>query len=103
MITLKSIREKTGSASYTRGNQVYKQGKVLRLEKTEDREMIWLTAEVEGSYDNEYHVQLCYDKGKEIFTDHVCECEAWLSYDGMCKHCVAVALELYYGEKKDSQ
>lgn len=103
MITLKSIREKTGSASYTRGNQVYKQGKVLRLEKTEDREMIWLTAEVEGSYDNEYHVQLCYDKGKEIFTDHVCECEAWLSYDGMCKHCVAVALEAYYDQAASGQ
>lgn len=49
MITLKSIRTVSSSPSYTRGNQLYKQRKVLDFEKTEDREMLYLSANVIGS------------------------------------------------------
>lgn len=106
MISLKSIRTAANAASYTRGNQVYKRNKVFNFQRTEDRDTIELSADVEGSYDNEYHVHLRYNKKGDYFEDDVCECEAWQSYSGMCKHCVAVALEAFYSndtEKKNSK
>ena len=56
MVTLKAIRTAANSASYTRGNQVYKQGKVLDFQRTEDKKSIELWASVEGSYDNQYQI-----------------------------------------------
>ena len=101
MISLKSIRTSASSASYTRGNQVYKQGKVQDLHKTEDREVIYVSANVDGSYRNQYHVALKYDKKTDSFKEYTCECEAWASYSGMCKHCVATALEVFYNRSSD--
>lgn len=72
MITLKSIRTVSSSPSYTRGNQLYKQRKVLDFEKTEDREMLYLSANVTGSSGNQYHVQLQYHKQTETFKNYVC-------------------------------
>lgn len=101
MISLKSIRTSASSASYTRGNQVYKQGKVQDLHKTEDQEVIYVSANVDGSYRNQYHVALKYDKKTDSFKEYTCECEAWASYSGMCKHCVATALEVFYSRSSD--
>lgn len=98
MITLKAIRTISSAPSYTRGNQIYKQQKVLNFEKKEDNSKILLTADVKGSFDNQYRVSLCYQKKEELFTDYTCECEAWRTYSGMCKHCVAVALEEFYSD-----
>lgn len=103
MFSLKSIRVAANSASYTRGNQVYKQGKVQDLEKTEDRENIYVSANVKGSYQDQYHVTLKFDKTADCFKEYTCECEAWASYSCMCKHCVAVALEVFYNKSSGEQ
>ncbi len=103
MVTLKAIRTAANSASYTRGNQVYKQGKVLDFQRTEDKKSIELWASVEGSYDNQYRVHLEYDKDGERFEDYICECEAWMTYSGMCKHCVATALAEFYSKDAGGQ
>ena len=103
MITLNAIRSVCSAPAYTRGNQVYKGGRVGDWRSEEDRDRIWMTAEVEGSYGSQYAVSITYHKKKDCIEDYQCECEAYYTYSGMCKHCVAVALELYYTEKKDSQ
>lgn len=103
MITLNAIRSVCSAPAYTRGNQVYKGGKVGDWRSEEDRDRIRMTAEVEGSYGSQYAVSITYHKKKDCIEDYQCECEAYYTYSGMCKHCVAVALELYYTEKKDSQ
>lgn len=103
MITLNAIRSVCSAPAYTRGNQVYKGGRVGDWRSEEDRDRIWMTAEVEGSYGSQYAVSITYHKKKDCIEDYQCECEAYYTYSGMCKHCVAVALELYYTEKKGSQ
>ena len=65
MISLKSIRTSASSASYTRGNQVYKQGKVQDLHKTEDREVIYVSANVDGFY---HERSVFTPKSQEILT-----------------------------------
>lgn len=94
MIPLKAIRSEASSQSYTRGNTLYKTGMIERFTCWNDGRQIMASAHVEGSYDNCYEVNLVYDTQKEEFVNYDCECPAYYSYDGMCKHCVAVALEL---------
>lgn len=103
MITLSAIRSNSGAAAYTRGNQVYKGRKIIRFKKTDEGEKTRLEAEVEGSCRNQYQVKMVYNHRKEDFEAYECECEAYYTYSGMCKHCVAVALEAHYTEKRQDK
>ena len=95
MIQLKSIRDVSSPQSYTRGNHLYITGLVEDFDMYQNGNEIEVSALVAGSYDNQYDVDLIYDTVNEKFVDYYCECPAYESYEGMCKHCVAVALELY--------
>lgn len=44
MITLNAIRSRCSAPAYTRGNQVYKGGKVGDWRSEEDRDRIWIKA-----------------------------------------------------------
>ncbi len=100
MITLSSIRSISSSPAYTRGNQLYKGRKIIRFKHSSDHERSRVEADVTGSYGNQYLVKMVYNHQKEVFETYQCECEAFLTYSGMCKHCVAVALEAHYTEKR---
>ena len=103
MISLKSIRTASSPQSYTRGNQVYKQGKILGFEETGDGTFIRYDAAVAGSMGRAYGVSVRFDTQKDQFADYTCECQAWQSYPGMCKHCVAVALKAFYAQTMHGQ
>ena len=94
MIQLKAIRVETSPQSFTRGNQLYRSGKVEDLDFQKSKGRLEASAWVEGSYDNRYQVEMTYSLKSHAFTQYYCECPAYQSYDGMCKHCVAVALEM---------
>ncbi|NBH18985.1 hypothetical protein D3Z55_16405 [Clostridiaceae bacterium] len=99
MISLKPIRENAGPPAYTRGNQVYKRGLVHEFTSANQGSLIEAEAQVEGSHDNSYHVKLVYDRVADDFLEYSCECEAFYTYNGMCKHCVGTALELLEQEQ----
>lgn len=103
MITLSSIRRISKSAAYAKGNQLYKSGKIVRYHYTDDHERTQVDADVTGSYGNQYQVNLIYNHENEVFERYQCECEAFYSYSGMCKHCIAVALESHYMEKRQGR
>ncbi len=103
MISLKSIRTAADSAPYTRGNQIYKQGKILYFYMTKNRDTIEVTADVQGSCSNQYKVYLKYNEKKDSFEEYSCECEAWQTYPGMCKHCVAAALNAFYTDQDEGE
>lgn len=96
MIELKAIRSASSAQSYTRGNQVYKNRKIYAVKTEQAREMLEISAMAEGSGRNEYQVHLSYNLKTNRFDDFTCECEAYYSYSGMCKHCVGTALYVYY-------
>lgn len=102
MISLKPIRSAASSMAYTRGNQIYKNGKILKYKVEPDRNYLHVDAVVQGSYNNEYKVLLRYDLVKDVFDGYQCECEAYFTYSGMCKHCVAAALKLYDQETEEN-
>lgn len=39
-----------------------------------------------------YRTSVTVDEAREIIVDYSCTCPAYLQYDGMCKHCAALAL-----------
>lgn len=94
MIQIKAIRVETSPQSFTKGNQLYRRGMVEDLDFQKIDGKLEASAWVEGSYDNRYQVEMTYSLKSHTFTQYYCECPAYHSYDGMCKHCVAVALEM---------
>ena len=48
---------------------------------------------VQGSGRKSYQVEVTYDRILDELEDCYCECPAFYSYEGICKHCVAVLLE----------
>ena len=94
MIQIKAIRVEASPQSFTKGNQLYRRGMVEDLDFQKIDGKLEASAWVEGSYDNRYQVEMTYSLKSHAFTQYYCECPAYQSYDGMCKHCVAVALEM---------
>ncbi len=94
MISLKPIRENSGPEAYTRGNQIFKREKVFDMKVKEQGRLILADACVEGSVKPEYEVNLVYDQDEDNFLEYSCQCLAFYTDSGMCKHCVGVALEL---------
>lgn len=94
MINRKIIREAATSASYTKGLELYKVGKVLEYTvQTEEEGYEFVDALVKGSGRNRYQVTLEYNLEEDWLEEVFCDCPAFYSYSGVCKHCVAVMLE----------
>ena len=97
MLTINEIKENCFSSSYTRGRELFLEKKFRNVEirDMEDEDGDWVTrirGEVKGSGNRWYNVAVDLDEDEEI-QDYVCECPAYENYFGMCKHCVALALE----------
>lgn len=93
MLTRKMIKRYAGAVTYSRGEELKEQGKVLSLEVEEnDLEEEQIHALVRGSGMKVYNVELIYDPAYEELVSSECECPAFYSYSGICKHCVAVLI-----------
>lgn len=93
-ITLKAIREKAYASSYTRGNVLEKEQKVrcIQKEETPYAPCVHVSAKVHGRNQNIYDTEITYDELDDEIIEYRCTCKAYQTYDGMCKHCVALAL-----------
>lgn len=101
MISRTEIRRLCNSSSYFKGMDLYHQGKIEELSVWENGEEDIVEAVVEGSNQNSYEVQItCIPKENKV-AEVFCECPAYESYPGICKHCVAVLLA-YLDEKKQN-
>lgn len=95
MITKGQIRKMSGNQSYTRGEQIYRRGGVLQftVEVDDYAEYEDLVALVEGSRGNLYQVSMSVSLLDDEIEEADCDCPAFESYSGICKHCVAVLLK----------
>lgn len=92
VLTKTELREWAGSAAYNKGKNIYEDQKVLEFDIDEDDEKCYINAVVKGSGRNRYEVEVEHDFMDETLEAR-CECPAYESWGGMCKHCVAVILE----------
>lgn len=92
MFTRNMLKREAGDIIYQRGQELYENGSVrkLRLENGDSCDVV--RARVQGSGNLVYRVRLIYSWDTDYIEEYSCECAAYRNYDGMCKHCVAVAL-----------
>lgn len=92
MITREQIRRMAGY-SFSRGEEIYRRGKIKKFEVESDGEKETITADVRGSGGNVYGVLLTIDPESGMLKEKWCDCPAFYSYEGICKHCTAVLLK----------
>ncbi len=94
MLNKKEIRRLTNSVTYNRGQELFYNDGVETFEADDqDPYEIRIRARVQGSGRKHYQVEMTYDRMIDDLEDCYCECPAFYSYEGICKHCVAVLLE----------
>lgn len=92
MITREQIRRIAGYSFY-RGEEIYRQRKIKKFEVKRDGERDTITADVRGSGGNIYDVAVTVDRETDLVEESWCDCPAFYSYEGICKHCTAVLLK----------
>lgn len=82
-------------ATYEKGLLLANSGSVLNIyiEESDIDDGLYINGIVQGSYDNIYDVWILINGTTGEIEDYSCDCPAFFSYTGMCKHCVALGLE----------
>lgn len=93
MITMTDIRNRTSGTTYNKGKAIYNSNKILEFNVIEEEELDIIEATVKGSGRSKYEVAIEYDVNDGNIGEASCECPAFYSYSGICKHCVAVLME----------
>lgn len=81
--------------TFRKAEQLYEQGSIqdMTVDYMPDWDILSIEGVVEGSYNNSYHVWLEYSFEDDKIISYECNCPAYEAYEGMCKHCAALALE----------
>lgn len=88
------------AVTFQRGQALFKSAAVWDLNLEENEGFEYVSAVVQGSGDNTYAVDITYDTATDSIDEVYCECPAFRSYEGICKHCVAVLLEMELRQRK---
>lgn len=99
MLKRTAIRALCNTTAYQRGLDIYRTGKRIQsLDIKSEGAVDKISAAVKGSGRNVYNTGFQYDTEADRIKKVYCDCPAFRSYSGICKHCVAVLLE--YGDRK---
>lgn len=99
MLKRTAIRALCNTTSYQRGLDIYRTGKRIQsLDIKTEGAVDKVSATVKGSRRNVYNTGFQYDAEADRLKEVYCDCLAFRSYSGICKHCVAVLME--YGDRK---
>lgn len=99
MLKRTAIRALCNTTAYQRGLDIYRTGKRIQsLDIKSEGTVDKASATVKGSGRNVYNTDFQYDTEADHIKKVYCDCPAFRSYSGICKHCVAVLLE--YGDRK---
>ncbi len=107
MFSNDDIIRMAGRVTYERGRQLYDAGYVLDMDVQTEGDYDVIAASVRGSGRKVYETDLLILRETGELEECYCECPAFRSYDGICKHCVAVWLQYRaeegYEEEEDGQ
>ena len=93
MFSNDDIIRMAGGVTYERGRQLYDAGYVLDMDVQTAGDYDEIVASVRGSGAKVYETDLLILRETGELEECYCECPAFRSYDGICKHCVAVWLQ----------
>ena len=93
-IPLNVLKQNSNKAAYERGMRVYRQGLVEDVEVELQQDAIVISANILSSRQVEYYrTELVYYFKTKMLGEPYCDCPAFFEYDGLCKHCLALALK----------
>ncbi|MFR6136984.1 MAG: SNF2 helicase associated domain-containing protein [Blautia massiliensis (ex Durand et al. 2017)] len=99
MLKRTAIRALCNTTAYQSGLDIYRTGKRIQsLDIKSEGAVDKISAAVKESGRNVYNTGFQYDTEVDRIKEAYCDCPAFRSYSGICKHCVAVLLE--YGDRK---
>lgn len=106
MLTRSDIRKLASNATtFQRGLGIYIQAGKIRSFDVEldglELDIVNVTARVMGSGNHVYSVELGCDTFYNDVVHAWCDCPAFETYDGLCKHCVAVLLKYADYQRED--
>lgn len=97
MFTNQKIKKLTKAITFSRGQDIYRMKDIKSFYTMDtsgnEGKVTEINAIVAGSRGGEYGVEISFDPSSNEILDSYCDCEAYHTYDGLCKHCVAVLLE----------
>ncbi len=98
MINKSTIKRMARSVTYQKGMELYYNRNFLSYDVNSyvddyGDEIREVTATAEGSYHNEYDVEITINETTSEIVEYYCDCPAFENYEGLCKHCVAALLE----------
>lgn len=100
MLTREQVR-KQARYSFVRGEELYEHRKILSFSMEEEVQYRRIQARVKGSGRKQYEVSISIEKETDSVAESYCECPAFYSYEGFCKHCVAVLLQYIANRKRE--
>lgn len=93
-IPINVLKQESGKIAYERGMKVYQREQVVNLQAREQNGEVAVQADVASSKGNgNYSVTLLYNPEEKQMAGAYCDCMAFVTYEGICKHCVAAALK----------
>ena len=102
MLKKTTINKKTNSITYSRGLDLYRANRVQQFSVEKVGNTDYIRAKVKGSGLNLYGVNAAYNSLTDTISSTDCECPAYSTYSGICKHCVAVLLEYVDDAKRNT-
>ncbi|MDF2699300.1 MAG: SNF2-related protein [Haloplasmataceae bacterium] len=103
MISINDIKILAASKiTFEKGYDYYQKGNVRNFKVKREKNKVQINAEVIGSNENAYNVEVNIIDDTKVIGE--CECEAAATYDGCCKHVIAVLLthSIYNSNKNTS-
>ena len=101
-LTEKKIKSNATAAAFRKGKTLYLDGGVQEflLDRDVENGITYLNGKVEGNIVPFYEVSVDLDEKRDFeAADSRCQCEAYRSYPGFCKHLVALQLRYIQEEK----
>ena len=102
-LTEKKIKSNATAAAFRKGKTLYLDGGVQEflLDRDVENGITYLNGKVEGNIVPFYEVSVDLDEKRDFeAADSRCQCEAYRSYPGFCKHLVALQLRYIEEEEK---
>ena len=99
MISIAYIKTLCYFNTFNNGLDVYNHSMVKNFSISGENEKTLITASVRNREDMEYEVRINYDSVHDRVTDNFCNCLAFESFSGICKHCVATLLHFFYSSR----
>ena len=104
MLKRTAIRALCNTTAYQRGLDIYRTGKRIQsLDIKSEGAVDKISAAVKGSGRNVYNTGFQYDTEADRIKEAYCDCPAFRSYSGICKHCDILLIMLHLHPKNRKQ